>query len=98
MLDLKAIFEKHNSEYLRFENESNPRHPRPDVCAYLLLHELAPREMPGRDMISAAEHDKIWLDADVGKVAERATEEQIVTLIRCGVLFDAELDSFSMFV
>ena len=97
MLDLEALFEKHEAEYIRFENETNPKHPRPDVCAFLLLHELAPHEMPGRDMVAAAEHDEIWLDADVDTVAEKATEEQIVTLIRCGVRFDRQNHAFAMF-
>lgn len=98
MLDLEALFEKHKDEYIKFDREPNPRHPRPDVCAFLLLHELAPAEKPGRDMIGAAEHDEIWLDADVDTVAEKATEEQLVTLIRCGVRFDVQNHAFAMFV
>ena len=31
MLDLEALFEKHEDEYIRFERETNPKHPRPDV-------------------------------------------------------------------
>jgi hypothetical protein len=64
----------------------------------LLLHELDPGKQPGIDMIVAAEHDEIWLGADVQLVAEHATEEQIVTLIRCGVRLDADLECFAMFV
>lgn len=97
MLDLEALFEKHENEYIKFEREQSPRHPRPDVCAFLLLHDLAPSEKAGRDMVAAAEHDEIWLDADVDTVAEKATEDQIVTLIRCGVRFDRENYAFAMF-
>jgi hypothetical protein len=98
MLDLTALFEKHENEYLAFDREQNPKHPRPDVCAFLLLHELAPRDRPNTDMIGGAEHDEIWLNADPRKVAENATEEQIVTLIRCGVRFNHAHESFDMFV
>ena len=85
MLDLEALFAKHEAEFIKFDREQNPRHPRRDVCAFLLLHELAAAEKPGRTMVEVAEYDEIWLDADVDTVAEKATEEQIVTLIRCGV-------------
>lgn len=96
MLDLEALFEKHEDEYIKFERETAPRHPRPDICAFLMLHELAPGKT-GRDMIGAAEHDEIWLDVDVDTVAEYANEQQIVTLIRCGVRFDRENHAFAMF-
>jgi len=96
MLDLESLFEKHEAEYLKFDREQNPKHPRPDVCAFLLLHELAPRKT-GRGMIEAAEHDEIWLDADVDEVAAKATEQEIVTLIRCGVRYDSENHLFAMF-
>lgn len=95
-MDLQATFDKHSDEYIKFERIAYPRHTRPDLCAFLLLHDLGGGN--GRDMVSAAEHDEIWLDADPDVVAAKATEDDIVTLIRCGVRYDAENDSFCMFV
>ena len=97
MLDLEVIFAKHKDEYIKFNRVENPAHTRPDLCAFLLLHELSPPAKPGRDMVSAAEHDEFFLDADVDTVAANATEEQVVTLIRCGVRFDAQNYCFAMF-
>ena len=98
MLNLEELFEKHEDEFLKFERETAPRHPRRDLCAFLMLHELDPSEKRERPMISSAEHDEIWLDADVDTVAVHANEQQIVTLIRCGVRFDEGTWAFAMFV
>lgn len=97
MLDLKSVFEKWNDEYTKFDRVENPRHPCPDVCAFLLLNELAPVKR-GVDMVSAGEHDEIWLATKVEDVAKVATEEQIVELIRCGVRFCSQYEAFAMFV
>lgn len=97
MLDLRAVFEKWDDESGKFERIENPRHSCPDVCAFLLLNELAPLER-GRDMVSAAEHDEIWLATEVEEVASRATEEQVVELMRCGVRFCSQYNAFAMFV
>lgn len=96
--ELQEIFDKHSNEYAKFDRETAPMHVRPDICALLLLHELDQRKKPGRDMIVASRHDEIWFGADVCAVAENATEEQIITLIRCGVMFDADRECFSMFL
>lgn len=104
MIALGATFEKHSDEFLKFERVENPRHQRPDLCAFLMLHDLSP--MPplrgsgsmARDMVSAAEHDEIFLDVDCNTLAMNATEADIVTLIRCGVRFSEEYDSLCMFV
>lgn len=105
MIDLNAVFEKHDEEFLKFERVANKRSKRPDLHAFLLLDEIVPPEptpgFPDRtdqsfDMVSAAEHDEIWLETDTEKLAENATEEQIVELIRCGVRLSD--DSLAMFV
>ncbi len=98
MLNIEELFEKHDDEYIKFDRVQNPRHSRPDLCAFLMLHDLSPAKKPGRDMISSAEHDEIWLDIDVDQVAENATEEDIITLIRCGIRFDTDNWAFALFV
>jgi hypothetical protein len=95
MIDLHETFEKFNDEYLKFDRVEKQLHSRPDVCAFLLLDRLLPN--PGRDMVCAAEHDVIYLNADCEKLAEVATESDILTLARCGVRYDSETDSLAMF-
>ena len=96
MIDLDATFEKYNGDYMEFERVENKLHSRPDICAFLLLDKLLPND--GRDMVCAAEHDKVYLDADCEKLAEVATEDDILTLTRCGVHYDSGTDGLAMFV
>ena len=104
---LAEIFEKYEDEFLHFDRVANKRSKRADLHAFLLLDEIIPpqptRGRPERvdesyDMVAAAEHDEIWLVTDVDELAEKATEEQIVELIRCGVRFSRESSSLAMFV
>lgn len=95
MIDLEETFEKYNDDYMEFGRVENKLHLRPDLCAFLLLDKLLPNY--GRDIVCAAEHDEIFLDADCEKLAEVATEEDILTLTRCGVHYDSDTDSLSMF-
>ena len=109
---LEDVFEKYKDEYLKFEKVSpkhdNGRstgemaegffknlHSRPDVCAFIFLHLLVGGE---GDMISAAEHDEIWLDVDCGKLSKVASEEDILYLVRCGIRYNKGTDSLCMFV
>lgn len=106
MIDIAATFEKFENEYLNFESIESPRHPCPDLGAFLLLAELAPDVISNsgpyngkqHDIVSAADHDEIWLSVDLGKFAEVATEENILELVRCGVRYDTENESLAMFV
>lgn len=86
-----------NFEYERngFEQIENPKHPLPDVCAFLMLYELC-QSMSG-DMIRASEHDIIYLEASVEEVKKNATIDQLRDLYRCGVCHDTDLECFIMY-
>lgn len=94
-LDLPATFAKHAGDYLRFDLVEHKLHPRPDLCAMLLLDKLRPG--PGRDMVCAASHDEFALDADETQLAAVATEADIITLVRCGVRYSRDTGSLVMF-
>jgi len=89
------IFEKFEDEFVKFENVENKLSNRPDLHAFLLLESLVPGTT---DMVSAAEHDQIYLDVDVEELAEKATEDQLRDLSRCGVMHSGEYDCLMMFV
>lgn len=86
-------------EFLKFENIPKERkmHECPDICAFMILDRLVPckREL---DMVSAAEHDIIFLRPEASEVADVADRETILDLIRCGVIYDTEIDSLAMLV
>lgn len=93
MLDLKATFKKLGDEHGKFDRIENPPTARPDLCAFLLLDRLVPGDT---DIVSAAEHDEIYLATDCDKLAAAATEADVLTLVRCGVHYSREFDCLRM--
>lgn len=93
-IDLESTFEKFSNEYIKFERVEGKLGARPDLCAFNLLDRLVPGKT---DIISAVEHDVFYLDIDLEKLAEVATEDDILLLVRCGVMYDGEYDCLSMF-
>jgi len=93
--DLQELFEKHDDEYGEFDRVSPKRSGRHDLHAFLLLDEL----LPGTDrIVSAAEHDEIFLSVDLEDLAKSSiTEAQVIELIRCRVRMSS-FDSLCMFV
>lgn len=82
-------------EFLKDENIAKDRrlHRR---AAFLLLGQKVPSKN-GEDIVSAAEDDQIFLATDPKKLAKVATEEDILDLIRCGVMYDESNDCLAMF-
>jgi hypothetical protein len=101
-MTLKEMFDAADDEFLKFDRIENPRHPAPDICAFLMLHDLAPTLNRGdgkvADMVACAEHDEIYLATDCKKLAEVATPEIVRDLHRCGVRYNSEYNSLAMFV
>lgn len=91
-MSINDLFEKHDDEYLKFEKVSQPKSSRPDLHAFIVLDELFPKS---RDIVSACGHDEIYLDVTEDEI-EGLEENQIIELIRCGVMFYE--DSLKMLV
>lgn len=99
MINLKEAFEKVAAmpvEYRHFGKIDNRLHDRPDICGLLYLDRLLPN--PGFEIIAVAEYEQIWLDTDIKELAEVATEEDILYLDRCGIVYDGDTKSLTMFV
>lgn len=94
-IDIQAEYEKLEDVRLKFDDVEPKLSTRPDIHAFMLLDQLVPGD---QDMVSAAEHDQIWLDVDLEKLAEVATADHIRQLEACGVHFDSEYDALYMFV
>lgn len=104
MIDLQTEFEAYKAEHGKFgmiRIEDAPSN-RADLCAFLLLDALLPyRDMimlPGSKIIASAHHDLIYLGVDCDKLAEVATKRDILTLVRCGVIYDDDTNSLMMSV
>jgi hypothetical protein len=95
MLNITKIFKDNEDEFLKFENCTEKVCERADLCAWAILDRLVPGD---DDMVSSAEHDEIFLVVEPNEIADIATEEDIINLIRCGVRLDTQFDCFAMFV
>ena len=84
-----------DEEFLKFKRVAQPLSKRRDLHAFMLLDQLDP-ESTG-DIISASEHDEYWIDIDVDRVMENATEEQLRDIFRCGIRYDNEHECFAAF-
>ena len=97
-IDLIEAFDKFDKDYNDFHLIENPVSNSPDLCAFILLDKLVPAPKLKNDIVSSAEHDIIYLGTDCVKLAEVATEEDILYLRRCGVMYDTSFDCLAMFV
>jgi hypothetical protein len=94
MDDIKAVFESHDGEYLKFDRVENKLSKRPDLHAFLLLDQILPGDS---DIVSAAEHDEIFLDIELDDLADAGiTNYQVRDLVRCGVRV-SDFDCLCMF-
>ena len=92
--DLESFYEEHEDEFLRFDRVARKLSNRPDLHAFLLLDKLVPGNS---DIVSGAGHDEIYLDTSPDSLLAVATEDELIELHRCGVLYGGEYDSLYMF-
>lgn len=85
-------------EFLIFRNIPDAERPcsSQDLCAFVYLDKKFPDDK-NRDMVSAAEHDQVWLRITEEQIAT-LTEADVLYLTRCGVFHEDDSDSLSMFV
>lgn len=92
--EIIAAFERHGeTDYIKFDRVVNPPTMRPDLCAFLMLDRLCPGTS---DIVSAAEHDTFYLDINLDNLSA-ITDDDILTLVRCGVMYDDDLECLYMF-
>lgn len=84
--EIEDVFATGADEYLEGGriDPSRRLHKRTDLNAFLLLDKLRPGK---DDIVSAASHDEFFLSVSLSNLAGKATREDILDLIRCGVRF-----------
>lgn len=96
---MMELFEEYSeTDFLKFNLVENKRSHRCDLHAFLLLEVLVPPHEGAYHMIGGAEHDEIWLDVNIEKLADVALPFHIRELVRCGVRLSSEHEMLSMFV
>lgn len=97
-MNLQEEFDKYGlDEYHSFERIENKLSNCPDIHAFILLNRLVPTVGNG-DIISGADHDIIYLNVDLDKLAEVVKPEEVLELVRCGVWYNTDCESLSMWV
>lgn len=91
---LQKMLEGNDDDFLKFEKIDAPRSRRPDLHAFLLLDELVPGIA---DIVSAAQHDEVFLGVEPKDLAPKISEAQVRELIQCGVRW-SEYGCLAMFV
>lgn len=87
LTELKALFNQHDkAEWGHFERVENPRNPRPDLHALLMLDALFPYD-PGdpKGMVTAVSSETVWLSPETDALLAVLTEAHVIELLRCRV-------------
>lgn len=82
-----SLFEKYEDEYLCFDRVERKLSEVMDVHLFMVLGRLSPNV---REIITGAEHDKVYIAGDAGWLVDAATEDEIRDLIRCGLCCDGD--------
>jgi hypothetical protein len=90
---LLELFEKHKDEYFEFDSiqENEKLHKDRTLCGYLYIYNLLKEKF----FILAAEHTIIYLNS-ISQLKE-LTEENIIYLLRCGILYEYEYGCLSYY-
>ncbi len=94
---VRQLFEKHEREYWRFERVSLPLSNRPDMHALICLNLLFPSEPGESVMIGKACNDEIYFELNKEQISS-LSENQVIDLARCGVIYDEECNLLMMYV
>jgi hypothetical protein len=89
--ELIELFEKHLDTHYLTGTSRGQR----DLQGFIRLNELDPKE---RDIVNGAGHDQIWLSIDLEQLASNATEDDVIYLLGCGIMYDDGYDGLTMFV
>lgn len=83
-------------ETLSFTLVESPPSNRRDLSAFILLDRWCPEGRGYANIVECAEHDQIWLAVTPRHLAGKITADDVLTLRRCGVLYDDATESLSM--
>jgi hypothetical protein len=95
------LFDKFGEEgdvdfFEKLEHPIKMEFKRRDLCAFVKLNEIVDCDDDYDDIVSAADHDQIWLGVELEDLAKVITAADIQFLSACGVFISDY--SLSMFV
>lgn len=95
-MGLSEMFGKHKDDHGGFNLVENKLSNRQDLHAFLLLEKLCPFSHSKR-IIGSPSDDEIYLSIDCDELEEAITDEQVLELVRCGIMYDEQYECLTMF-
>jgi len=93
---VEELFEFWNDQYGEFDLIENKFSKKRDLHAFILLDKLFPDL--DDDIVGSTGHEEFYIGIDMEDFAKVATEEIIIDLLRCGVLYDESDECLMMMV
>ena len=93
--EMIAQFEAPENEDIYFVDIKNRKTERADLHAFNLIDSLVPSAC---NILAVAEHDQVWLFVDPSYLADKISPEQVRELVACGLWYDEETQSMSMYI
>lgn len=94
--EMSEAFKKYSDEeFLKFDRVTNKATNKSDLHGFLILDRLEPESTA---VLGSAEHDEVFLHTSPDAVLDKITEADIIDLLRCGISYNEEYESFYTFV
>lgn len=88
-------FSKYMTEYCNFDNITEKYTNKRDLNALILLDKLFPDTS---NIIRSVESHIICLNISLEDLINKASEEQLLNIIRCGIWYDSAKERLFMYI
>jgi len=94
--DLIDFLEENNdSDFCKFEKIKNPLFKQSDLQALFIFNQILPEH---GDFICSTNHYGIFFSVSPKDISKKASKEQILDLLRCGISYDSSRGCFYKFI
>jgi uncharacterized radical SAM superfamily Fe-S cluster-containing enzyme len=92
--EIENFLNNHEEDFLDFDSVKDKKSNRADLHAFIILDSLFPSD---NDIIANSEHEIIFIDVDVDEFCDKITEDVLLDLHRCGILYNTRDDAIFMY-
>jgi len=90
-MNIEEQFEKFENEFHNFNLIKDPQFKSPEICGFAAIEKIR-----GEKIDFAAEHDVLYCGGH-SEDDRDLTDDEVILLLRCGILWNSEFDSFFIF-
>ena len=94
-----SVWKRHSdSEFLAFEKINMPPFKAADLCGLARAYKFVDEARQHQDIVSHSGHDELTINLCAQEAVDNGiTEADIIYLLRCGIRYEENNDSFCMF-